>query len=86
MAGSLLHAAGLPELVTHSPAAYEALAIELAHAPERLAALKARLAAQREHCALLDADGFTRNLEAIYTSMWRDAQLGGARDALSRQG
>ena len=30
MAGSLLHAVGLPELVTHSPQAYEALALRLA--------------------------------------------------------
>jgi predicted O-linked N-acetylglucosamine transferase (SPINDLY family) len=84
VAGSLLHAAGLPELVTHDPADYERLAIALAQDPARLAALKAKLAAQRAGCALLDADGYTRNLEAIYTAMWRDAQLGGAHDALSR--
>jgi predicted O-linked N-acetylglucosamine transferase (SPINDLY family) len=84
VAGSLLHAAGLPELITESLADYEALAIALAQSPARLAGLRARLAVQREHCALLDADGFTRHLEAIYTAMWRDTQLCGAPDALSR--
>jgi len=83
VAGSLLHAAGVPELVTSSLADYEALALQLARDPVRLAAIKARLAATRTSTALCDADGFTRNLEAIYTSMWRQTQLGGARDALS---
>jgi len=83
VAGSLLHAAGIPELVTGSLADYEALALQLARDPARLGAVKARLAANRGTTALCDADAFTRNLEAIYTSMWRQSQLGGARDALS---
>ena len=83
VAGSLLHAAGIPELVTHSLADYEALALQLARDPARLAALKAQLIASQPTNALCDADSFCRNLEAIYTSMWRQAQLGGARDALS---
>jgi len=83
VAGSLLHAAGVPELVTSSLADYEALALQLARDPARIAALKARLAATRATTALCDADAFTRNLEAIYTAMWRQSQLGGARDALS---
>ena len=83
VAGSLLHAAGLPELVTGSLADYQALALQLARDPQRLAGLKAHLRATQSTSALCDADAFTRNLEAIYTSMWRQAQLGGARDALS---
>jgi predicted O-linked N-acetylglucosamine transferase (SPINDLY family) len=86
VAGSLLHAAGIPELVTGSLADYEALALQLARDPARLGAVKARLAANRSTTALCDADAFTRNLEAIYTSMWRQSQLGGARDALSGAG
>src|SRR5205085_10291466 len=43
VAASLLHAIGLPELVTASLAEYEALAEALARNPERLAALKAKL-------------------------------------------
>ena len=81
--GSLLHAAGIPELVTTSLADYEALALKLARDPQRLAALKAQLIASQPTNALCDADAFTRNLEAIYTAMWRKTQLGGAEDALS---
>ncbi len=86
VAGSLLHAAGIPELVTTSLADYEALALQLARDPQRLACLKAQLIATQPTNALCDADGFCRNLEAIYTSMWRQTQLGGARDALSSLG
>ena len=83
VAGSLLHAAGIPELVTTSLADYEALALTLARDPKRLAALKAQLIASQPTNALCDADAFTRNLEAIYTAMWRKTQLAGAEDALS---
>jgi len=83
VAGSLLHAAGIPELVTTSLADYEALALKLARDPARLAALKAQLIASQPTNALCDADAFTRNLEAIYTAMWRKTQLAGAQDALS---
>jgi protein O-GlcNAc transferase len=86
VAGSLLHAAGIPELVTTSLADYEALALQLARDPQRLARLKAHLIATQPTNALCDVDGFCRNLEAIYTSMWRQTQLGGARDALSGAG
>ncbi|WP_310460696.1 tetratricopeptide repeat protein [Sphaerotilus sp.] len=83
VAGSLLHAAGLPELVTHSVADYEQLALALARDPARLAALRARLGDRRQGGALFDVDGFTRHLETAYIAMWRQSQLGGARDALS---
>ena len=43
MAGSMLHAAGVGELVTHSHADYEALVVALAHDPQRIAALKQTL-------------------------------------------
>lgn len=63
MAGSLLHAAGLPELVAPSEAAYEDLAVQLASQPDLLAALKNRLKSQRDTCALFDTPRFVRNLE-----------------------
>ena len=84
VAGSLLHAAGIPELATTSLAEYEALALQLASDPARLAAVKAKLRANRASTALCDADAFTRHLEAVYTAMWRKSQLGDAEDALSR--
>lgn len=71
VAASLLRAAGLPELVTESSAQYEDLALELARNPERLAALRARLAQTRESCPLFDSTRYTRNLEKAYALMWQ---------------
>ncbi|MFG1399387.1 O-linked N-acetylglucosamine transferase, SPINDLY family protein [Roseixanthobacter pseudopolyaromaticivorans] len=66
VAGSLLHAVGLPELVTHTLAEYEALALALARDPQRLADLRARLAANRANADLFDATRYARGLEAAY--------------------
>lgn len=70
VAGSLLHAVGLPELVTHSLADYAALALALAHDSARLQALRERLARQRLAAPLFDVTGYTRGLEALYSGMW----------------
>jgi predicted O-linked N-acetylglucosamine transferase (SPINDLY family) len=76
VAASLLSAVGLPELITGSPAEYEALARSLAHDPPRLLALKANLARNRDTCALFDTSRFTRHIEAAYTTMWERSQRG----------
>jgi predicted O-linked N-acetylglucosamine transferase (SPINDLY family) len=83
VAGSLLHAMGLPELVADSPAGYEALALKLATDPGLLDSIKAKVRAHRDTHALFDTERFCRNLEAIYVAMWRQTELGGAVDALS---
>jgi len=67
--GSLLHAVGLPELATDSSEAYEALAYELASNPARLAAIRARLEANRITAPLFDTELFTRNIEAAFESI-----------------
>jgi protein O-GlcNAc transferase len=77
VAGSLLSAAGLPELITRSLEEYEALALTLAREPARLKSIKEKLTAQRETCALFDTARFTRQIEAAYTTMWQRAQQGG---------
>lgn len=86
VAGSLLHAAGVPELITHSLAEYEQRALELVRDPQALPALRTRVLALRAQgrSALFDTAAFCRNLEAAYTAMWRATQLGGAKDALAR--
>ena len=76
VAASLLRAAGLPELVTDSPAAYEALALALAHEPARLAALRVQLAQQRDTCALFDTARFTRHMESAFTTMVQRQRAG----------
>ncbi|MCW0234402.1 MAG: tetratricopeptide repeat protein [Ferrovibrio sp.] len=70
VAGSLLTAVGLPELITDNLEDYEALALALARDPARLAALRQRLAANRLTSPLFDIARFSRNLEAAYTQMW----------------
>ncbi len=70
VAASLLRAAGLPELVTQSTEEYEALALALASDPARLQAIRQKLAATRDSCALFDTPRFTRGLEAAYDAMW----------------
>ena len=69
VAASLLHAVGLPALVTTDLAAYEALALALARDPARLAGLRARLAANRDTAPLFDTPRYARNYEAALTRM-----------------
>lgn len=49
MAGSMLHAAGVGELVTYTHSDYENTVVALAHAPERIAQLKQTLEQQSEN-------------------------------------
>jgi protein O-GlcNAc transferase len=76
VAGSLLHAVGLPELVTRSLADYEALASKLAREPALLGSLRRKLAHNRDRYPLFDTARFTRHIEAAYTAMWERAQRG----------
>ena len=69
VAASLLTAIGLSELIAENLADYEKLALALAQDPARLAALKQKLAANRQSAPLFDAARFTRNLEAAYETM-----------------
>lgn len=69
MAGALLTAAGLPELITYNLAAYEALALALANDPARCAALRATLGAVRESGVLFDTPQFVRDLETRFQDL-----------------
>jgi protein O-GlcNAc transferase len=69
VASSVLSAAGLPELAVASLADYEALALDLARAPDRLTGLRAKLLAARGHSVLFDLAGYCRHLEAAYVTM-----------------
>ncbi|MBT8155781.1 tetratricopeptide repeat protein [Epibacterium ulvae] len=63
VSASLLTATGLPELITHSPAAYERQALALAQDPARLAAITAKLKSNLLSGPLFDTQCFTRDLE-----------------------
>ncbi len=76
VAGSLLRAVGLPELITMSLDDYEALALRLARDRELLASVRRKLACNRRTLPLFDTDRFTRNIEAAYTTMWERAERG----------
>ena len=74
VAGSIVRAAGLSELVTNSPRDYEALALALARDPARLNDIRSCLGVGRENLPLFDMGKRTRDLEALYTRMaeiWR---------------
>lgn len=70
VAGSLLHAVDLPELVAATLEEYERLAVQLARDPQTLAGLRDKLARQRNMSALFDAPLFVRNLELAYGAMF----------------
>ena len=73
---SLLAALDMPELVAADMQGYETLALALARTPEKLAAVKAKLARNRETSPLFDTARFTRNLETAYFSMWERHRRG----------
>jgi predicted O-linked N-acetylglucosamine transferase (SPINDLY family) len=74
VAASLLTAIGLPELITSTPEAYEALAIELAANPDKLTTIKRKLADNRLTTPLFDTRLFARHIEAAYTAMYERYQ------------
>ena len=76
VAASLLTATGVPELITQSLADYEALALRLAREPRLLAAIKSKLASNRDTCGLFDTASYTRHIEAAYNQMWQRHQRG----------
>ena len=69
VAASLLHAVGLPDMVAHSLAAYEACALRLARDPAALSAVKGRLLRNLQTHPLFDTVRLTRHLEAAYEYM-----------------
>jgi len=76
VAGSLLRAVELGELVTTSLDEYEALALRLAHEPEVLARLRTPIAQNRLTHPLFNTARFTRNIEAAYRQMWETWRAG----------
>lgn len=73
---SLVRAAGVGELSVPTPEAYVELAVEFANNPEKMAATKAKLAANRDTCTLFNTPGLVGNLENLYRQMWADYKAG----------
>jgi predicted O-linked N-acetylglucosamine transferase (SPINDLY family) len=76
VAASLLHAAGLPELVTNDFGEYEELALRLATDASLLLRLRNRLERNRATCPLFDTDRFRRHIERAYGTMWEIQRRG----------
>ena len=76
VAGSLLAACGLPELVTESLEDYEALALRLARNHAEREAVRVRLIQARQSEPLFDSDRYARNLEAAFAQMMRLHEAG----------
>jgi len=70
VAASLLNAIGLPELITNTQEEYEALAIELAMNPKKLATIKEKIRVNRLTTPLFNTPLFTKNIEAAYLRMY----------------
>ncbi|MFZ5565556.1 MAG: tetratricopeptide repeat protein [Pseudomonadota bacterium] len=77
MAGSLLLALGLPELLSSDLESYEKQAVILAKHPTLLADLRQRIQQKRRGSVLSDSKAFTRHLEQAYRLMMErlDADL-----------
>ncbi|MFZ2333463.1 MAG: tetratricopeptide repeat protein [Sideroxyarcus sp.] len=72
MAGSLLTAMGVPELITYNLDDYYSLALDLARDRNKRETIRNKIIANRDLAPLFDSKLFTRNLEAAYTKMLED--------------
>ena len=68
---SMLTNAGLPELIARDADEYLAIAQRLAQDLDALQALRQGLRARLQASPMMDAAGFTADLEAAYRQMWR---------------
>ena len=70
VAASLLTSLGIPELIVATQAEYEALAVQLARNPGRLAEIKRKLAHNRARTPLFNSPYFARHIENAYTQVY----------------
>ena len=72
VAGSLLNAIGLPELVTENVSDYEALILEFATKPAKLGMIKEKLVANRLSKPLFNSHLYTKHLESGYLNAYQN--------------
>ena len=72
IAAGHLNAIGLPELIASDLESYEAVALRVAHNPDELATMRARLARNRHTHALFDMATYTRDFEDGLVRLWSD--------------
>lgn len=76
VAGSILHAANLPELIAPDIKAYEEMAVTFAQSPEKLHAIKDKLATTRDTMPLFDTARFARHIEDAYYQAYKCYEAG----------
>jgi len=81
VSGSLLQAAGLPELIARTEKQYAAKAIRLATHPKELARLRNRLGKNRAGAPLFDTPALAHDLEQLYLRVARGTLKRGRRKA-----
>jgi predicted O-linked N-acetylglucosamine transferase (SPINDLY family) len=69
--GSLVHAAGLEELICHDAASYVAKAVALGRNREKLGQYRQLLAENRDRCPLFNSPLLVQSLEGLYAEMWQ---------------
>jgi len=83
VAASLVTAVGLPDLVASTEEDYARMAFELALSPERLAAIRARLAENRLSHPLFDTIRYARHIEAAFEAVHERRLQGLAPDHIT---
>ncbi|WP_119942809.1 glycosyl transferase [Neorhizobium sp. NCHU2750] len=73
---SIVHAAGVPELICEGPADYVAKAVGFAKSPASLKTIRDALQARRETSVLRDIPGLARRLEEIFWEMQGECERG----------
>jgi len=81
MAGSLLNAAKLPDLITYNAKEYEETAATLAISPQRCLQIRQHLRAVRAHGTLFDTPRFVQDLEARLRNLVNALPLGATEHA-----
>jgi len=74
--GSLVRAAGLPELICESAEDFVNRAVEFGNNPTLLQPHREKLQAGRSHCVLFDMPLLVQRLEELYRQMWDQFQKG----------
>ena len=71
-AGSMLLAAGVPELITYSTEEYERMAVRLACEGDLLTGIRRRVSQARSNNPLFDGERAVRELETAFARMWEN--------------
>lgn len=74
VAGSFLHALGVPELIAYSHEAYESLALQLANEPILLNQIREKISRNKVSVTIFNSEKFCRSLEDVYTKIYLDTK------------